>query len=248
MKRNFLVSSLVTIALFGMFFISCKKSSGSVSPSYKCTGCITTPEAVAANDNSSKGIYKGIIVGSSGTIKFDIMNSDATIKAYMVVDGVSDTLTASVAWVSGVSYVSAFTGTFNGQAVSITMSLDANGGNPTITAMNIPGHPNATLTISKETSSNLVECFEGTYTNATTGKNGTLNLIISPGLNKWYGQARETGSGSSQNMVGTISNNTLSYDDGHGFTVTGTLSGDQTNGTWKDSQPENGTWTAKRTL
>jgi uncharacterized protein with FMN-binding domain len=244
-----LILSVVFGALVSAaFIIGCKKKDSS-SPSYSCSTCITAPEAKAANDTVSKGVYKGVIIGSSGTIKFDIMNSDSTIKAYMVVDGTSVTLTASVRWSAGVSYVSDFKGTMNGQDVTISFKVDANGGNPTVTSMNIPGHPNATLTLSKETSTNLIKCFEGSYKDNTTGETGTFDLFLSTGLKKWMAQTRKSGGTSSGEVDGTFDGTTLSFDDGKGTTGSATLSGDNIiNGTWKNTKPENGTWEAKRTL
>ena len=250
MKKSVLSLTILSAAICASVFTGCsKKSSSSPAPaSYTCTTCITAPEAVAANDNSSKGIYKGVIVGSSGTIKFSIMNGDSTIKAYMVIDGVKDTLTASVAWTSGAAYVSPFTGTLNGQPVSITFSIDANGGNPTVTSMNIPGHADAVLTLSKETSSNLIECFEGSIQDLTTGETGTFDLMLSVSLKKWGAEVMVSGK-SASSVSGTFDGTTLSFDDGKGSTGSATLFGDQIiNGTWKNTKPENGTWSAKRTL
>lgn len=216
---------------------------------YTCSSCIATPEAKAANDNVSKGIYKGVIVGSTGTIKFDIMNSDNTIKAYLVMDGVSTILTAKVAWNADSAYVSPFEGTLDGQPVSITLRIDVNGGNPIVTAMNIPGHPNAGLTLSKETSTNLIKCFEGTATNATTGKKATFDLILSTSLKKWGAKVKEEGSTSVSEVNGSFDGTTLSFDDGKGANGTAKLSGDEiVDGKWTNTKPENGTWTAKRTL
>ena len=250
--KKLLFSVAVLSGAFGaLTFGGCtKKSSAPAAATISCTACITTAEALPANDNSSKGTYKGVIVGSSGTIKFDIGNSDTTqIRAFMVIDGVKDTLTATVKWVAGVSYVSTFTGTLGGQAVSINFSVDANGGNPTVTSMNIPGHPNAQLTMSKETSDNLIECFEGSVTDITTGETGTFDMMLSTKLKKWSAQVRMSGKTSSSEVDGTISDNKLSFDDGHGSSGSATLSGDQIiNGTWVNSNPEHGTWTAKRTL
>jgi hypothetical protein len=252
MKKLLLSATLLTAVICVATVISCKKKSDTstpATPTYKCSACTTTPDAKPANDNISKGIYKGVVVGSSGTIKFDIMNSDTTIKAYMVIDSVNVTLTASVAWTSGSAYVSPFTGTMNGQPVSITFSIDINGGNPTVTSMNIPGHPNATLTVSKETSTNLIKCFEGTVTDITTGETGTFDLMLSTELKKWGAQVRVAGKTSSSSVSGTFDGTTLSFDDGKGSTGSATLSGDNIiNGTWKNSKPENGTWSAKRTL
>jgi len=255
MKKLLLSATLLSVIVIFLAAMGCKKkdkdenTTTTTTSSYACTACTTTPDAKAANDNSSKGIYKGVIIGSSGTIKFDIGNTDSTIKAYMVVDSVSVTLTANVKWASGVSYVSSFTGTMNGQPVSITFSVDATGGSPTVTAMNIPGHPNATLSISKETSTNLVKCFEGTAKNTTTGKSSTFNLLLSTNLKRWTARVREDGSTGAAQVDGTFDGTTLSFDDGKGATGSATLSGDNiTGGTWKNSKPENGTWEAKRTL
>jgi hypothetical protein len=251
-----LILSIVTLGVScALLLNACKKKDETTTtptpttPSYTCTNCITAPEAKAANDTVSKGIYKGIVVGSSGTIKFDIMNSDNTIKAYLTIDGATATLTASVNWVAGVSYVSSFTGTLSGQAVSIDFKVDANGGNPLVTAMNIPGHPNAALTLSKETSANLIKCFEGSATNATTGKKATFDLFLSTSLKKWTAKVKEEGSTSISEVSGTFDGTTLSFNDGKGASGSAKLTGDEiTDGKWSNSKPENGTWTAKRTL
>ncbi|MCF8450061.1 MAG: hypothetical protein K9G49_09355 [Taibaiella sp.] len=255
MKKALLFTTLLSIIVVFLSSIGCKKEEKGepvtpVAPSYACTACTTTPEAKAANDGVSKGIYKGIIVGSSGTIKFDIQNNDSTIKAYMTLDGVAVVLTATVKWVAGASYVSAFTGTMNGQPVSITFSVDATGANPTVIAMSIPGHPNASLTLSKETSTNLIKCFEGTYKNLTTGKNGTFNLTLVTSLKRWYARSKEDGASSTNPLEGTFEDNTLKFGNGTDVSGTSTLSGDNIiNGTWSNtSKPENGTWEGKRTL
>jgi hypothetical protein len=251
MKKLIVTISFLSVALCAVNLTSCKKkdSTTTTPSSYKCSTCTTTADAKAENDAVSKGVYKGVIIGSSGTIKFDIMNSDNTIKAYMVIDGTSVTLTASVAWRADTSYVSPFTGTMGGQDVSINFRVDANGGNPTVTSMNIPGHPNATLTISKETSANLVKVFEGTAYNTTTKDTATFNLMLSTALKTWTAQVRDHGATSSSTVKGTFDGTTLSFDDGKGASGSATLSGDNIiNGTWKNSKPETGTWSAKRTL
>lgn len=250
-----LLSATMLAALSGLMLLgACKKKDETTTTtpptsSYSCTNCITTPEAKPANDNISKGVYKGVIVGSSGTIKFDIMNGSDSIKAYMTLDGVSATLVATVAWVAGASYVSPFVGTFNGQPDTITFQVNPDGSNPTVIASNIPGHPGASLSISKETSTNLVKCFEGTATNATSGKNATFDLMLSTTLKKWTARVREDGSTGSSTVDGTFDGTTLSFNDGKGASGSAKLTGDEiTGGTWTNSKPENGTWKAKRTL
>jgi hypothetical protein len=252
MKKLLLSATLLSVIVIFVTAMGCKKKDKddtTTTTSYSCAACTTAPEAVAANDNTSKGIYKGIIVGSSGTIKFDIGNTDSTLKAYMTIDGVTVTLTATVKWAAGTSYVSPFTGTMNGSDVSITFSVDQTGANPTVTAMNIPGHPNASLAISKETSTSLVKCFEGTYTNATTGKNGTFDLVLNTTLKKWYARSKEDGATSAGPLEGVFENNKLSFTNGSDVNGSATLSGDNIiDGTWSSGKPENGTWQGKRTL
>ena len=246
---------LAMIAVFAciLFTASCKKkSTGTPAPVVTCTSCVTTPDAVAAYDNSSKGIYKGTVVGSSGTIKFNIGNNDSTITATMVINDTTVALTASVSWTSGVAYVSPFTGTLGGAAVSITFSVGADGTNPTVTAASIPGHPNAVLNVTKETSTNLIMVFEGTYAdNSSSGDRGTFDLFLSKVLKKWTITSKSSvdPTKSSDNINGTFDNNTntLSYTDGSGGVITGTLSGDKITGTYNGGG-NSGTFTATRTL
>ncbi|MER3464974.1 MAG: hypothetical protein C4329_11740, partial [Chitinophagaceae bacterium] len=73
-------------------FTACKKDEKK-DDTYTCTTCKSTPDALAANDNTSKGVYKGTLIGSSGTIMFNIMNGVSNISAILTVDGISATLT-----------------------------------------------------------------------------------------------------------------------------------------------------------
>ena len=101
-KQNLLLALLAILS-----FSACKKSDDTAAPAYTCTTCKTTPDALAANDASSKGIYKGVVIGSSGTIIINIANGGTTITAVMVIDGVTVNLTSAVAWVAGQPYVAA---------------------------------------------------------------------------------------------------------------------------------------------
>jgi len=250
MKRLLLSSVLLPVIAAFFMLNGCKKKEDEkpatpTTPAYTCTTCTTTPEAKAANDNTSKGIYKGVIIGSSGTIKFDLANGDSTIKAYMTIDGTAVTLTAAVKWSAGASYVSSFTGTMNGSPVSITFSVNPDGTSPTVTASDIPGHPNATLEIAKETSAGLLKCYEGTYKNTTKGTSGTFNLLLSTSLKKWQARTREDGQTQASKVTGTFDNDKFSFD---GVSGGATLSGDNIiDGTFK-TDTENGTWEGKRTL
>ncbi|MBN8836833.1 MAG: hypothetical protein J0I09_06220 [Sphingobacteriia bacterium] len=241
------ILSLTIISLLTLVIIvSCKKT-GNDSSSYTCNTCKQAPDAVAANDANSKGIYKGVVIGSSGTIKFNVANSDNTITATMVIDGVTVTLTSSITWVQGQSYVAPFTGTLNGSAVSINFKVDANGGNPIITSSNIPGHPNADFTLVKETSSALIECFEGTY-HSSLPEDGTFNLLLSRSLKQYGGSARKNGSTvASSTFNGSINGNN-DLVDAQDNQVKAHLSGDILSGNSKDRNGNTITVNAKRTL
>ncbi|MCJ0742690.1 hypothetical protein [Pedobacter montanisoli] len=241
MKKLFILSCACVL----LFTLSCKKKKDNVEEVYVCTSCSQTPEGVAANDNSSKGIYKGVIIGPSGTIKFDIANTSSnSITASMVIDGTKVTLTSTVAWVAGQLYVAPFKGTLNGQEVSVTFSVSASGTGATIVAASIPGHSNAIFSIAKETSTALVRCFEGTY-QTSTNKKGTFNIIVSTLLKGWTGKAREDGAQSTEDISGTYVNNILI--DASGATIA-PINGDEFSGSFKDRSNTTITVKGKRTL
>lgn len=241
MKKIFIISSIL---FFIVIFTGCKKNDKPADPDYKCTTCKTTPDALAANDGSSKGVYKGILIGSTGTIQFNILNGSSTITAIMVLDGVTVNLTSAITWVAGVSYVAPFTGTLNGSAITVSFKVDANGGNPLVTAVNIPGHPSAQFNLSKETSSALLECFEGTYS-TTKPETGTFNLIISRSLGKMGGSSRKDGGTSNGDFDGTITADGKLMQDGTDYI--GTLNGDAITGSFMGGNG-NVTIKGKRTL
>ena len=214
-------------AIILLFSTSCKKDS-TVTP-YTCTSCVRTPEALAANDNSSKGIYKGVMIGSTGTIKFNIANNGNDITALMVIDGVNVSLTSTIAWVGGQPYVAPFTGTLNGAAVNITFSVASDGTNVEVTSSNIPGHPNAVFTLIKETSNALIEGFIGTYS-TTEPETGIFNILVSKTNNIWGGISRKTGTTTSEEQTGTIVNNAIMS----GTQQVGIIDGDNLSGSSLD--------------
>ena len=244
MKKIHFIIAAVTM----LYFTACKKSEDKVTPpaAYKCATCKTTPDALAANNSSSKGVYKGVMIGSTGTIMFDIANNGNTITAVLIIDGITVNLTSAVTWVSGQSYTAPFTGTLNGTTVTINFSVGLSGGTPTVTSSNIPGHPTASLNIIKETSSNLLECFEGTYS-TTLPETGIFNLMLSRSLNVWTAVSRKTGTTTSNVGNGTITDNKL-IDPSQNNRVIGVLNMDGLNGSFVDANGKTVTVTGKRTL
>ncbi len=247
MKQVPFLLVIVTIISFS----ACKKTDTTTNvipaSNYTCTTCKTTPDALAANDASSKGIYKGVVIGSTGTITFNIANNNSAITAIMVIDGITVNLVSAVNWVAGQPYVADFTGTLNGSAVTLHFSVGLSGSTPTVTASAIPGHTSASLNVVKETSSGLVECFEGTYA-TTLPETGVLNIILSRTLGKWSAVARATGTNTSGTSgSGAITNNNL-IDPSQNNQTIGTLSGDNLSGKFSDANGRTITITGKRTL
>jgi len=240
---------LLSLSFLLLITSGCKKNAKDTpAPEpFKCATCATTPLAVAANDASSKGIYKGVVSGSTGTIVFDVLNAGTTITAKMVLDGVTANLTSSVAWAAGQAYVAPFTGTLNGSPISITFSVGSSGSRPTVTTSSIPGHPGASFNLAKETSTALIEGFEGVY-HTTLPEDGTFNIILSRTAKIWGADARKNGSTSTTGSAGgTITSDNKLVESAGGTTV-GSLSSDEINGTSLDGNGKTVTITAKRTM
>ena len=241
---------LIALLIFPAFLIgigittnSCSKDDSAKDPVYTCATCSTTPQALAANDASVKGIYKGIVVGSTGTLSINIQNGSSTITGTMVLDGVSVALTSNVAVVDGQTYAAPFTGTYNGSPISITFSIGLSGSAPTVTSSNIPGHPNAIFNLYKETSTSLIEAFEGTY--SKTGETGTFNILLSRAISKWGYVVKKDGSNTTDSGSGTINGSSQLILEGR---TIATITGDQLKGSFVDSNNSTITVTGKRTL
>jgi hypothetical protein len=236
------MKKIIALAIFGLLMLSCSKND---TEPYTCATCASAPEALPANDGSAKGIYKGVVVGSTGTISINIQNGSNTITATLVLDGVTALLTSTVTPVDGQDYVAPFTGTFNGSPVSITFAVGLSGLTPTVTSSDIPGHPNATFQIYKETSTSLIEAYMGTY--SKTGETGVFNIVLSRGLSKWAGVAKKDGGTVVDEINGTFNNATNQIID-ENTTVLGTISGYVLTGSFLNSDNETITINGVRTL
>ncbi|HEY3430067.1 MAG TPA: hypothetical protein VGK39_05270 [Cyclobacteriaceae bacterium] len=236
MKLKFVIS-----VLLAMFAFSCSDDDGN---SYKCSDCVSVPEANAAYDNTGQGIYKGVVIGSSGTIKFDIANSDNTLTAVLIIDGQEVLLTATGSYSPTTGFSGAFTGTLNGQDASIVFTVSTAGGFQLIT-VNIPGHPDIMFTVMKERSTQLVEAFEGTYQGQATGTFNLLVLRDEDDNGEWYAISRST-------ELDGYYEGTIDDDDlvglGGSIIVVGEIEGHSVKGSWENTTGGTGTWTGKRTL
>lgn len=243
------ILSMLFVATLITAIYACKKSSDTAE-SYTCATCSQTPTAKSENNSSNKGVYKGVVVGSSGVIIFDLVNSGATATAKLTIDGQVVLLTSTSTPQTGQPFNTTFTGTINGQAASIVFTVGATGLSPAIASSNIPGHLAAVFQLFKEASENLITCYEGTTAgikDSGATQSGQLNLVASTKTNSWLAISTSNNNSSVGFVTGKISGNVFTCDCGTTTSVIGTLTGDQINGTYKGSD-NHGTWTAKRTL
>ncbi len=184
MKTNQLKRSLVAVLatiLFSMVFPSCTTN----DPSSKLA---TKPEALVAYDNSSAGIVKGTLVGSTGIFKFSIKNGNDSVYCKVTFDGQTGMLlptTNLTSWQPGTSFGATFSGTVGGVAVSVYFKCSADGSSPSAT-FTIPNHT-ISVNLYKETSTGLVKGYEGTYKVITIATNvekynGTFNFVQNNGV------------------------------------------------------------------
>lgn len=240
--KRLTMTFIFPVLMLGILTTSCSKDDD--KPAYSCQSCASTPDALAVNDASVKGIYKGTIIGSTGTISINIQNGSSTITGTLVLDGVSVALTSNVTLVDGQPYVAPFTGVYNGSQISLTLSVGLGGSNPTMVSSSIPGHPNAVFTIAKETSTSLIEAFEGTYS-ISDGETGVFNVVLSRGIGLFGYIARENGQVETNSGDGTVNASGQLIEEG---IILGTISGDIINGTFLNGDNNTVNITGNRTL
>jgi len=225
MKKIFL------ILVMSAFIYSC--SSDSSGPSLS-----DTPDAKAMYDSSNYGIYKGVFVGSTGTVIVNI-NNEGELSATLTINGSTSTYTTT----ETVTLATAISGlTFTNGSSSFDFNVDSTGNDPYITNINIAGHPNASIALLKEFSDSLVKCYVGTFNGDVSG---TFNLITEG--TEIYGLAKANGETSSIYLEGTLTENTL-VGVFEGGTFTGTKSNNNVSGSWQNTSSETGNWSGSRKL
>lgn len=234
---------LITMLLLCSMIVSCKKSNDTTKNN------IT--EAPAANDNSSAGIYKGVFVGSSGTVKIVLLNGNTTIKAYITFNGYHDTLTATTSVVAGAAISNL---QFIGSQMSFSFSTAANGANPSITNITYAAYPNPIRAIiAKQLSTQLVSCYEGTYYTVTGGSDaGTFNCIIFGDAVVGLAHSNSASSTTFDQVTGSVSGTGVISASGGvstGANFTGQITGTNCNGNWTNtSAGYTGKWQGTKAL
>lgn len=241
------------IPLILVVVLSCKKDS-SDKPAVFAPRTYSLPgsaEAKAQFDHSNYGIYKAVAIAandSSATFKFDIYNSSNTpfIQYYRnfilqdslirwvelyVVNPQPDTTTIPE---NAASYSTEFASHVVGNGPVVGFGISAQGENPLLDVQLM--NNSTTRTILKETSTDLVRCFEGSYEGVDCGRiawlmtSDTLTGVRKSSCNPQFFHL----------MNASISGNTFTIvqtDDisGRTFTFNGTVSGNSCTGTWTSS-------------
>lgn len=231
------------MALFmALIFSGCGDDEGP----YTCTSCIDEPEANAAFDATGQGIYKGVIIGSSGTIKFNIDNGDdGSITALLVIDGDEIELTTESIYNPETGFQGCFINVAAG--VSICMYVSATGQEWEIYGIDIPNHNDVIIQIIKEYSDGLVRAFEGSYSGDDTGTWNMVMRLDENGNGVWVAISRRNTEPFEEGYFeGEVGEGALVGGAGD-VTVTGEITGDNIKGTW-DNSLISGTWKGKRTL
>lgn len=219
---------LVAVAIVG---VSCGSDPAPTS-AFK-----NSPDAKASEDTKSGGIYKGVIVGSSGF--FSVVLQNGLKQIVLTLDGEKRTLTTTAldTWTSGEPIKNVV---FAADDWSVTFSVGGAGNVPSI-ALDLAGHPGAQAVIFKELSTAVIRAYEGTYSGS---ESGTWNFVLQgPVLS---GVSRTTSGSGSSTFDGLVYGNALVLN--APITGSGTISGDSVNGTWQTDMSTSGTWSGKRVL
>lgn len=173
MKKLFLIFLGLTT------FLACNKSNDNTPPDNFPKSAETKPQY----DNTSFGVYKGVIIGSTGTIVLRINNGDTIVKAFLSIGNIKDTLSTTQQLTAGQPIVNL---NFSGKLTSLTLSANADGTNAQLTNLNIPGHPDAVAIIIHENSTHQVLCYEGTFTGELTGNISFIRIVSSNNTDPLY--------------------------------------------------------------
>jgi hypothetical protein len=225
------MKKLIFILFVGVFTFSCS-SDDSSGPALS-----DTPLAKVEYDNSNFGIYKGVFIGSSGTVLINI-NNDGFLEASLTIGGSTSIYTSTeVATLN-----SAMSGlTFTNGSDSFDFSVTDNGGDPTVSNINISGHPNATIVVLKEFHNVLAKCYLGSFSGDDSG---AFHIVI---VDDVVDGIAGSSDGEYFNVDGTYIGTSLAGTF-EGGTFTGTSSGNRISGSWVNDLGESGSWSGTRKL
>ena len=234
--KKFLVKTLLSITII---FASCSENDPLITINDSAE---ELPIALSQYDNSNYGIYKGVFVGSSGTILVNL-NNNVVISVSLTIDGVNYPFTST----ESITENEQTETTFTYQNNSFSFTVNADGSNPLITNVSIEGHPNASIIVVKENSSYVAQLYEGSYEGIDQNNDqGTFNAIVFNGA--VYILSKSSVYGSSSYASGSVDGNLVSGESSLGTIFSGNIENDEVmNGTWKITQTnEKGIWSLTR--
>lgn len=171
MKKKYLpqdfrsILKLLIISSFFFLISSCSDNSSSeevvFSEGYVCPTCKTSPEALAENDNLSKGIYIGI--SDKGILHINIDNySDGVKKAFLLKGNIKKEFQFLESYSDSERYYAIFAGNL-GDPISLKFDVMHNGNDPQVVVQYGESYKasNSISSIFKEKSNNMMEVFEG---------------------------------------------------------------------------------------
>jgi hypothetical protein len=228
MTKNF-----ITTIFLAINFLACKKTDSANGTANAGGGNNeTSPTAITKPqyNNTSFGVYKGVVAGSTGFIVFTINNGDNVIKGYLTIDNTKDTLTTAQTLAAGQPIVNV---RFTGRISSMTLSANADGSNARLTNIQISGHSNPAIFVIHENSTKQIYLYEGTFNGVSSGvfncaRAGTNNGDTAYVLARFYGDTTLNGLGQVINSSTTIN---LYRDTAVMFVAQGSFSADSFNGT-----------------
>ena len=220
--KKFLVKTLLSITII---FASCSENDPLITINDSAE---ELPIALSQYDNSNYGIYKGVFVGSSGTILVNL-NNNGVISVSLTIDGVNYPFTST----ESITENEQTETTFTYQNNSFSFTVNADGSNPLITNVSIEGHPNASIIVVKENSSYVAQLYEGSYEGIDQNNDqGTFNAIVFNGA--VYILSKSSVYGSSSYASGSVDGNLVSGASSLGTIFSGNIENDEVmNGTWK---------------
>jgi hypothetical protein len=234
--KNFLVKTLLSITII---FASCSENDPLITINDSAE---ELPIALSQYDNSNYGIYKGVFVGSSGTILVNL-NNNGVISVSLTIDGVNYPFTSS----ETITENQQTEITFAYENNSFSFTVNADGSNPLITNVSIEGHPDASIIVVKENSSYVAQLYEGSYEGIDQNNDqGTFNAIVFNGA--VYILSKSSVYGSSSYASGLVDGNLVSGASSLGTIFSGNIENDEVmNGTWMVTQTnEKGIWSLAR--
>lgn len=201
------------------------------------------PEAIAANDNTQNGIYKGIIVGDdiTGSYKLIINNTITTEAATARAGDATDDIVLQLYYNGTYVIITGtetqvetdYTYTFTNSTYTFTITISSTGSvnDSTGISLTVGGvEPDVSFNTLKEKSDSLVQAFEGTCsgsgtstygaTTYTSSIDGVWNIIINNSQLKgsWKATVTTTGGGVTDTSEDA-----------------GIITGTQSNNTWSGS-------------